>query len=187
MKCSAYIATSADGFIADNQGGVDWLHTAGNQAADMSINPDMGFNEFIQSVDCMVMGRKCMEVISSFNLTEEQWPYGDIKIYVLSNTISEPPQNLANKVEMYRGDINTLIDKLTAQGFKHAYIDGGATICTFINLKLMDTLTITRSPILLGQGIPLFSNLVTRVNLEKASSISFPNDFIQEKYSVKYD
>jgi dihydrofolate reductase len=69
MKCSVYIATSADGYITTVEGGVDWLHTAGNLNADMSKNPDMGFNNFIASVDCIIMGRKCMEVISSFNLT----------------------------------------------------------------------------------------------------------------------
>ena len=84
MKCSVYIATSADGYIATHEGGVDWLHTAGSSEADMSNNPDMGFNDFIASVDRMIMGRKCMDAISSFNLTPEQWPYGETKIYVLS-------------------------------------------------------------------------------------------------------
>lgn len=74
MKCSVYIATSADGYIATHNGGIDWLHTAGKPEADMSKNPDMGFNDFISSVDCMIMGRKCMEVISAMNLTPQQWP-----------------------------------------------------------------------------------------------------------------
>ena len=109
MKCSVYIATSADGYIATPEGGVDWLHTAGKLDADMSASPDMGFNDFIASVDCMIMGRKCMEVISSFDLTPEQWPYGDTKIYVLSRSIEVPPENLRGKVEMYSGDIPKLI------------------------------------------------------------------------------
>ena len=76
MKFSVFIATSADGYIATPEGNVDWLHTSGNQDADMSVNPDMGFNEFIASVDCMIMGRKCLETLSGFNLNQEQWPYG---------------------------------------------------------------------------------------------------------------
>ncbi len=97
MKCSVFIATSTDGYIADENGGLDWLHVSGNQEADMSDNPDMGFADYLNSVDSMVMGRKCMETISSFNLTPDQWPYGDIKIYVLSNTLKSAPENLSGK------------------------------------------------------------------------------------------
>ncbi|WP_019027438.1 dihydrofolate reductase family protein [Colwellia piezophila] len=186
MKCSVYIATSADGYIATPTGGVDWLHTAGKSDADMSKNPDMGFAKFINSVDCMIMGRKCMEVISSFDIPTEEWPYGDIKIYALSNSLTEPPANLAGKVEMYAGDIQTLVKRLSEQGLKHAYIDGGATITSFINLKLITEMTITRAPVLLGAGIALFGNLDHNIKLENAESVTFPNDFIQIKYRVNY-
>jgi len=186
MKCSVYIATSADGYIATHDGGVDWLHTAGNSEADMSKNPDMGFNDFIASVDCMIMGRKCMDVISSFNLTPEQWPYGDTKIFVLSNTIKEPPENLRNKVEMYSGDIEKLISQLESGGYKHAYIDGGTTITTFINLQLINEMTITKAPIILGKGIPLFGKLDKSIKLINSEATVFPNDFIQEKFGVNY-
>jgi len=186
MKCSVYIATSTDGYIATPDGGVEWLHTAGKADADMSQNPDMGFAEFINSVDCMIMGRKCMEIISNFNIPAEQWPYRDIKIYALSNSITKPPTNLAGKVEMYSGDINALVNKLSEEGLKHAYIDGGATITSFINLKLINEMTITRAPLLLGDGIPLFGKTHHKVKLEDAKSIAFPNDFIQVKYQVNY-
>ena len=186
MKCSVYIATSADGYIATTDGGVDWLHSAGNTDADMSVNPDMGFADFINSVDCMIMGRKCMEVISSFDIPAEEWPYRDIKIYALSNSLTEPPANLAGKVEMYSGDIKTLVNKLSEQGLKHAYIDGGATITSFINLKLINEMTITKAPLLLGDGIALFGKLNDNVRLEGAESVTFPNDFIQLKYRVNY-
>lgn len=186
MKCSVYIATSTDGYIATPDGGVDWLHTSGKADADMSENPDMGFTEFINSVDCMIMGRKCMEVIASFDIPAEQWPYRNIKIYALSNTLTEPPANLAGKVEMVSGDIITLVNQLFENGYKHAYIDGGATITSFINLKLINEMTITKAPVILGDGIPLFGKLNHPVKLERAESISFPNDFIQLKYRVNY-
>lgn len=185
MKCSVYIATSADGYIATPDGGVDWLHTAGNLEADMG-SEDMGFQSFIDSVDCMIIGRKCMEMISSMNLTSEQWPYGDVRIVVLSNTVKEPPENLSGKIEMYSGDIQELIIKLESSGFKHAYIDGGSTITSFINLELINEMTITKAPVLLGEGIPLFGKINKSVKLEKAKVSAFPNDFIQVKYSVNY-
>jgi len=186
MKCSVYIATSADGYIATLDGGVDWLHAAGNPDADMGANPDMGFGEFIGAVDCMIMGRKCMEIISSMNLLPEQWPYGDIHIVVLSKSIEEPPKNLKGKVEMYSGDIPDLVNALDGKGFDHAYIDGGATITSFLNLKLINEMTITKAPVLLGEGIALFGELNNHIKLQESEAQAFPNDFIQMKYKVNY-
>lgn len=186
MKCSVFIATSADGYIATPDGGVDWLHTAGNAETDMGSNPDMGFGNFIDSVDCMVMGRKCMEMISSMSLSPEQWPYRDIHIVVLSKSIKEPPTNLSGKVEMYSGDIPDLVETLEGKGFKHAYIDGGSTITSFLNLGLINEMTITKAPVLLGEGIPLFGRIGERIKLERSEARAFPNDFIQVKYRTNY-
>ena len=186
MKCSVYIATSLDGYIATPDGGVDWLHSTGNPEADLEDNSDMGFGNFISTVDCMIMGRKCMETISNMNLTPEQWPYGDIHIVVLSNTLKAPPENLAGKVEMFSGELPDLIKKLESKGFGHAYVDGGSTITSFINQKLIDEITITTVPILLGEGISLFGKLNNRVKLEKAEATAFANDFVQTKYKTNY-
>ena len=186
MKCSVFIATSADGYIATSEGAVDWLHTSGNQDADMSANPDMGFHHFIASVDCMIMGRKCMQTLADFNLAPEQWPYGDIKIYVLSHSVSVAPENMRNKVEMYSGDILALINKLASDGYQHAYIDGGKTITAFINQQLINEMIITKAPIILGEGIPLFGKIEKPIKLLEANATAFPNDFIQIKYSVSY-
>jgi len=186
MKCSVYIATSADGFIAKKDGSVDWLHTAGNLEADMGELADMGFVAYISSVDCMIMGRKCMEVISSMNLTAEQWPYGDMPIIVLSNTLKHAPDNMKDKVKMYNGDLNALVSQLKREGHQHAYIDGGTTIQAFLNLKLIEEMIITHAPVLLGEGIPLFGKVAQQVKLEKSQAIAFANDFIQVKYNVNY-
>lgn len=152
----------------------------------MSENPDMGFADYVDSVDCMVMGRKCMETISGFNLTPEQWPYGDIKIYVLSNTLKAAPENLAGKVEVYSGSITDLVHQLEQDGYKHAYIDGGSTITSFLNRQLINEITITRVPVILGGGIPLFGKVEKVVQLREASVIVFPNDYVKVKYAVNY-
>lgn len=187
MKCSVFIAISADGFIAREDGNVEWLHTAGNPAADMADNADMGFNHFIASVDCMIMGRKCMEVIADMNLSDEQWPYGDIKIIALSNTLKEAPKGVEGRVEMYSGNILELVSQLEAEGLKHAYIDGGQTIQAFINLKLINELTLTQVPVLIGKGIPLFAETLKDIKLEHGKAEAFPNDYIQISYHVNYD
>lgn len=186
MKCSVFIATSADGFIAKKDGSVDWLHTAGKPNVDLGDQADMGMNAYMASVDCMIMGRKCMEMISSMNLTPAQWPYGNIPIYALSNTLKDAPNNVKDQIEMYAGDINQLLNNLESKGFKHAYIDGGATIQSFINLQLINEIIITRAPVLLGEGIPLFGKTLHDIQLCDAQAMAFPNDFIQVKYTVKY-
>jgi dihydrofolate reductase len=186
MKCSVFIATSTDGFIAKKDGSVDWLHASGNAAADMGEQADMGFADYLSSIDCLIMGRKCMEVIASMNLTPEQWPYGDNRIIVLSNTLKQAPDNIKDKVEIYSGDLRTLVSALDSDGYKHAYIDGGITIQAFINLGLIDEMTITRAPVLLGEGIPLFGTTKKDIKLEQASATAFANDFVQVKYSVNY-
>ena len=85
---------------------------------------------------------------------------------------------------MYSGNIQDLIMELERSGFKHAYIDGGSTITSFINLKLINEMIITKVPVLLGEGIPLFGKLKQRVKLENAKAVVFPNEFVQVKYRV---
>lgn len=186
MKCSVFIATSLDGYIATEEGSVNWLQEVGNQQADMSENPDMGFSNFIASIDCMIIGRKCMETISQFNLSPEEWPYGERKIYVLSKTLTEPPENLSDKVEMFSGDIQSLVSLLENSGYQHAYVDGGLTITSFINQCLIDEIIMTQAPVILGRGTPLFGQIDRNIKLANAKVTAFANDFIQTKYDVSY-
>lgn len=187
MKCSVFIATSADGFIAKEDDAIDWLHTSGKPDVDMGNDADMGFNDFIASVDCMIMGRKCMEVIAGMNLTDEQWPYGDIRIVVLSNTLKEAPEGVKGRIELYSGDLLQLVSNLEKEGLKHAYIDGGKTIQSFINLKLINEICITQVPILIGEGKSLFGKLLRDVKLEDPKVEAFPNDYVQLTYQVNYN
>lgn len=186
MKCSAFIATSADGFIARADGGVDWLETAGNPEAGMGEGY-IDFASYIATVDCMIMGRKCMDMLSSFDLPPEQWPYGTMKIIVLSNTVRTPPKNLKDKVEMYSGDLVALLRKLEADGYKSAYIDGGTTIQSFINLGCMDEIIITQMPILIGTGTPLFGRTLRDIALTDAHAVACPSNYIQFRYRIAKD
>jgi dihydrofolate reductase len=186
MKCSVYIATSVDGFIAREDGSIDWLESSGNQDAAMGDDADIGFNDFMSSVDCLIMGRNSMEMISSFNLTPEQWPYKDARVIALSNTVKKPPENLKGNVEMYSGDLSALVEKLEQEGYEHAYIDGGKTIQAFLNLNLINEITITRIPILLGKGKSLFGKTTQEIKLENVKAKAFPNDFVQVHYRVRY-
>ena len=183
MHCSVFIAASVDGFIATKDGDVDWLQKAGKPNTDIG---GMDFKAYLASIDCMIMGRKTMEVISGFNLPPGQWPYGDLRIIVLSNTLKEAPDNLKDRMEIYSGEIPALISRLEKEGFQRAYIDGGSTITSFLELELINEMTITQAPILLGDGIPLFGKTSKQILLEDAEATAFPSDFVQLKYKVKY-
>jgi dihydrofolate reductase len=186
MKCSVFIATSADGYIATLDDGIDWLETSGKRDVDLGEEADMGFNSFIASVDCMIMGRGCLEKLASFNLTAEQWPYGNIRVIALSRSLKQIPMGLSTKVELYSGDIAGLLAELDGAGFHHAYVDGGATITSFLNEKRIDAMIITHVPILLGSGKPLFGELIQAIKLTNARAKVFANDFIQISYELDY-
>ncbi|WCE30832.1 dihydrofolate reductase family protein [Vibrio sp. SCSIO 43137] len=186
MKFSVFIATSADGFIASKDGSLDWLHAAGNKQADMGDNADMGWAEHLASHDCLIMGRGTMEAIAAMNLTVDKWPYGDMKIIVLSKTLQQVPDSIPAEIELYSGDIPSLIKLLEQQGHQRAYVDGGKTIQSFLNHKLIDEMSIFRAPVLLGEGIPLFGKTDIEIKLTNAQSEAFANDFVLVKYKVVY-
>ncbi|WP_211233614.1 dihydrofolate reductase family protein [Zooshikella ganghwensis] len=127
-----------------------------------------------------------MEKQASFNLPAEQWPYGQIPIFVLSHSIKGASEIIKDKIEMFSEEIPILITQLKSKGFQHAYIDGGSTITSFLNLELINEITITQAPVLLGNGIPLFGKTKSHIKLEDAQAKEYPNDFIQIKYKVKY-
>ncbi len=186
MKCSVFIATSFDGFIAKKDGDIGWLHSSGRQDIDLGKDSDMGFNSYISSVDCIIMGRKTLETRSHMNLSDEQWPYGNIMVIGLSHTIKDAPGNLKNRGKVYSGEIKELLHKLEEDGIRHIYIDGGTTVRSFIKEKLVDEITVTRVPVLLGEGIPLFDLSCKDIILEDVNTKIFPNDYFQVNYKVKY-
>lgn len=125
-----------------------------------------------------------MEMLAS--MPDDAWAYGDTKIVVLSCTLKESPLSMKGKVEMYSGDLLELTRKLERDEFTHAYIDGGKTIQSFLDLKLIDEMTITRVPVILGEGKPLFGKTTQNIKLENAAATVFPNDFVQVRYTVAY-
>ena len=153
MTNSIYIATSLDGFIATSDGGLDWLDEIPNPDGS-----DHGYAEFMSGIDAIVMGRKTFEKVMTFSL----WPY-DKPVYVLSRSKVRVPNELENKVEIVNENPKTLVDQLKERGHQNLYIDGGITIQGFLEEDLIDELIITRIPVLLGNGAPLFGKLVQRM------------------------
>ncbi|QDT93117.1 dihydrofolate reductase family protein [Gimesia algae] len=179
MKVSVYIATSLDGFIARNNGALDWL--PGIESADAPEGEDYGYHEFMDSIDILVMGRKTFETVLSF---EGDWPYGDKRMIILSSQTVSIPSKVSDTVESSSCTPAELIEKLSEEGFQHVYVDGGKTIQGFLKAGLIDELIITRIPVLIGSGIPLFGEADTDIKLRHLQTHTFPNGLVQSRYQV---
>lgn len=172
VKVSVYIATSLDGFIARKNGEIDWL--TGGQSGE-----DYGYAEFISTVDHIVMGRNTYEKVLTFG----GWPYLKKVIILSSRSLAIPPE-LATRVEALTLSPAELLRELVQRGAQHIYLDGGVTIQRFLQAGLVDEMTITTIPVLIGEGLPLFGPLDRDVRVELLKSESFKNGFVQNKYKV---
>ena len=168
-----YIASSLDGFIATKDGGLDWLNETPNP--DQS---DYGYAEFNSGIDAIVMGRNTFEKV----LTFDSWPY-DKPVFVLSNSLDSVPDDIAGKAEIVKGDLRKLIDNLKKRGFQNLYVDGGRVIQSFLEEDLIDEMIITRVPILLGDGIPLFGKLKNSLKFSLKKTESFNETLVQSHYT----
>ncbi len=171
-----FVGKSLDGYIADKNGGLDWLQSIPNPD-----NNDMGYEKFIEQVDAIVMGRATFEMICSFDC---DWPYNR-PVFVLSKTINSIPEDYKDKAELLKGSITEILETVNKKGFNRLYIDGGATIQNFLREDLIDEIIITTIPILLGGGTPLFSELPKELEFEHVASEMFLNEIVQNHYRRK--
>jgi dihydrofolate reductase len=172
VKASVFIATSLDGFIAREDGGLDWLPADGGEPH--------GYTEFIATVDALVIGRKTLETVLAF----DAWPYGTKPVVVLSTTLSAVTVPDGAVCEVMAGTPREILARLAHRGMKHLYIDGGVTIQGFLEAGLIQRLIVTRIPVLLGRGIPLFGPLSHDIRLEHVGTRSFPSGMVQSEYLI---
>ena len=178
MKVSVYIATSLDGFIARKEGNIDWLNEANSVVPD---GEDCGFQAFMASVDTLIMGRKTFEKVLSFG----QWPYEKTPVAVLSRHPLHSPPDVPGTVTHSSELPHALLERLSKEGVEHVYVDGGAAIQSFLYDNLVDEITITVIPVLLGEGISLFGSLEKDVSLTHVRTQAFEFGFVQSTYLVK--
>jgi dihydrofolate reductase len=171
MNASVFIATSLDGFIARPDGAIDWLPNDGQAH---------GYEEFIATVDAIVMGRHTFETVLSFGA----WPFGKMPVVVLTSRPSDVSIPTGARCELMSGSPQEVVARLAARGFGYVYIDGGVTIQRFLAAGLIQRLIVTRIPVLLGAGIPLFGPLPGDVRLEHVATRSYSNGLVQSEYRV---
>jgi len=172
VKASVFVGTSLDGFIARPNGAFDFLDAAGG-------GEPHGYDEFFASVDALVIGRKTFDTVVSF----DAWPYGEKPVFVLS-TRTLPPAPAGAVIEHMSGPPATITSTLAARGFQHIYVDGGTTIQRFLEAGLIDRLIVTRVPVLIGAGIPLFGPLPRDISLTHVATRQYASGLVQSEYVV---
>jgi len=173
MTNFVYIATSLDGFIATSDGGLDWLDEIPKPEGN-----DFGYADFMNDIDALVMGRKTFEKVLSFGV----WPY-DKPVFVLSRGKISVPAELESKVDAVNTPPTMLVDDLKERGYQNLYVDGGFTIQTFLAEDLIDEMIITRIPVLLGTGIPLFGEFTQRLHFKHKKTNILNEMLVQSHYT----
>lgn len=168
-KISIYIATSIDGYIARKDGGLDWLDRVGG------FDEDYEFQKLLDSIDALIIGRKTYEVATTVSD-----PYPGKRVVVLSNSLN----SVRKDMELYHGDVAELLARLHKDGIKHIWIDGGTTISQFLSYQMVDMMTLSIIPVILGSGIPLFNGIDKEIPCRVISSQTYPSGLIQLRYEI---
>lgn len=171
-----FIGASLDGYIADRNGGLNWLTAIPNPEQS-----DMGYTEFMAQVDALVMGHKTFETVCGF---EGDWPYAK-PIFIVSRTLDTIAEEYRGKAELVKGSLVQILEKIHNEGYHRLYIDGGVTIQNFLKEDLIDEITITTIPIVLGGGSALFSVLPKELEFTLVESKIFLNQLVQSHYRRK--
>jgi dihydrofolate reductase len=166
MSVSVFVGASVDGFIARVNGELDFLPAGGGEPH--------GYEEFMASVDALVIGRNTFETVLGF----AEWPYGD-KPVDLALVLAR-----GGVVEQMGGRPAEIVAKLAASGAHHLYVDGGITIQRFLRAGLVQRLIITRVPVLIGEGIPLFGNLPHDVRLRHVATQHYASGLVKSEYEI---
>lgn len=177
-KVSIFIAMSLDGFIATTNGSIDWLDKSNLK---VHVGEDFGYTTFLESTDNFIIGRNIYQTVLKF----DNWPYKEKRIIVLTRSKIIIPTKLTIIVTIFNNNLKELLKRLTDQGYKHIYVDGGITIQNFLSLGLIDELTITIIPLLIGKGKSLFGSLPTDINLMHSKTTTYDFGYVQLKYFIQ--
>jgi len=174
MKATVYIGTSLDGFIAREDGDIDWLVKFESEEVHHS------YKELMSRIDAIVIGRGTFEKV----LTFPSWPY-EKKVFVLSTTLKQVPDAIRQKVTILSMNPIQVLAYLSGEGFANLYIDGGKVIQNFLREDCIDEMIITTVPVLIGTGIPLFGYLNTDLSFKHIRTSVYSNGLVKSQYERK--
>jgi dihydrofolate reductase len=171
-KIIVYIATSADGYIARPDGGIDWLDRPTPRGA-------YGMNAFARSIDTILWGRKTYDFAVKMGGVG---PFGEVKHYAFSR---RPPKKVLKGVEFVREPIPEFVSKLKAARGKNIWMmGGGEIIASFLDAGAIDEFSMHVIPVMIGEGIPLVAPRHRNIPLELISTKAFPDGVVHLHYKV---
>jgi dihydrofolate reductase len=171
VKASVFVGTSLDGFIARPNGEFDFLSPSGDVPH--------GYDEFIATVDAIVMGRNTFGTVNGM----AEWPYGN-KLVIVLTTRPLPSESRRETIELMEGTPHQITERLAARGIEHIYVDGGITVQRFLNAGLIDRLIVSRVPVIIGAGIPLFGPTDHDIALEHIATRTHATGLVQSEYAL---
>ncbi len=174
MQVSVFMALSVDGFIARPDGDLGWL------ARVEAPGEDYGYSEFMADIDAVVMGRRTFEKVLGFG----EWPFADVYVVVLSTSRPEALGQLPGQIAWMSGEPDEILKALERGGYRRIYLDGGETVRRFTAAGRVDRWILSRTPVLLGSGIPLFDSTLGEVELRHIHTRAFSSGLVQSEYET---
>lgn len=171
-KLALFIAASVDGYIAGPNDDLSFLSMVEQEGEDY------GYAEFTKNVDTVILGKRTYDKVMSMGIP---YPYTDKEIFVITRT-PQPNQGLIN---FYTGDLKTLVHDLKQKEGKTIFCDGGAYVVNeLLQHGLIDEITLSVIPVLLGDGTRLFNTGFNMQHLTLISANSYPKGLIQMHYKL---
>jgi len=168
---------SLDGYIAKNDGSVDWMLSKDSYDAGITLS-EKEISDFLASVDCYVMGSYTYE-----HALELGWPYGDTPVYVLtSRTLPKKKETIT----FYSGELEAFVQQ-TLSPFSNIWMVGGSKLTReFLQRGLADEIVITMIPILLGNGLPFFEAIGKEIPLHLKDVKAFDDGMVELTYTINH-
>ena len=176
-RVTLHVVSSLDGFIARKDNSISWLDGQRSvYEAGVSISAEEAA-AFVKTIDCYVLGSRTYE-----HALELGWPYGATPTIVLTG---RDLTTARQSVEFYSGDLETLVREKLAPRFRNIWLVGGAMLCQqFLSLGLVDEIRLTVAPVLLGDGLRLFSDLPAEARWDLKNVVAYKNGFVELSYTA---
>ena len=183
-RVTIHMATSLDGYIARKDGSVDWLDVSDEFPAGTPMTPE-SVAEFLETIDCYVMGSRTYETALRFEAQGAGWAYGDKPTFVL--TTRELPRT-RESVEFHSGDLAQLMNTRLRPRFRNIWVAGGGALAgECLGRGLADVVSCSIVPVAIGDGISFFEKLDRAVALHLVQVTPYKSGMVELRYEVRKD
>lgn len=171
------MVASLDGFIAKKDNTIDWMYSTDHYDAGKVLT-EMDIAEFVERVDCYVMGSKTYEHAMALG-----WPYGDKPVIVVTH---RNLRKIRDSVEWYTGDLERLVNEHLRPAYDNIWMVGGANLTKeFIRKNLADEVVVSIMPVILGDGLPFFEQIGEERQLHLKDVKAYRDGMVELSYEIK--